>query len=72
MVDRLNKPDKGTTDWHVPLNENFEDVEEASYVERTVADFEGGTLPQDVIRDTENFTVQSSVVKSGNYCRQVR
>lgn len=26
MSDRYNKPDPGSTDWHIPLNENFENI----------------------------------------------
>ena len=43
-MSRYNQPQKGTTDWHMPLNDNFADLEVAWSWRTTDAEL-GMTLP---------------------------
>ncbi len=63
----------GGTDEEISLDESslidagHDAVDVPQTVERTVADFEGGTIPDAFEGDTGQFNVQSSVVESGQY-----
>jgi len=63
-----SSPDLGTNQLK---SVGHDDTDLPQSVERTVADFEGGTLPQDAVGNTGNATVQSGTVLEGSYSLEI-